>query len=150
MQPAFPWHLQVPNPAACEAGFSPSWSHVLALALLFLWPCPSKAIMWLWWVLIGSDCSSGRITCLSPASTTISWSPNNTHAWSLAFGQQTRALASSNSITSRNHQQQLEQVPVQLVYFLQGTFWADPAALESSPGEAVHLGTHITPLPTDH
>ena len=113
---------------------------------------PAKPVMWLWWVLIGSDCGSGRITCLSPASSAVAWGPNNTHARSVAVGQHTPAPASTrqSEITALQAGTTDTSLTRSQSDFLQGTFWGDPAALEGNPGEAARLGTPMTSLPTGH
>jgi len=79
MPPAVPW------PQGCPSPQPPVGQGFPLLGLVFLLShcrsrglAPAKPVMWLWWVLVGSGCGSGRITFLSPASLTIAWGPGRT------------------------------------------------------------------------
>lgn len=94
--------LPSPDSGGCPSPQLPMGQDFPLLGLVFLLLhcrshglAPAKPVMWLWRVLIGSDCGSGRITCLSPASPTIAWGTNNTCAWSVAVCQHTPAAAST-------------------------------------------------------
>lgn len=144
VQPAFPQQWEgVCHPShlgrvsqSPRAGFSPPWSHGLALRL-------AKLVRWLWCVLQRSNCGrQEKHSIIAPFPPGWAFEgcerSNNTLSLSVAVSKDAAPVLASmcqSEIRGRKNQEEFEQV------LMKPMLWGSPAALGGSPGVAAYLRT---------